>query len=201
VALDPGAEARVDFGWPGGEPTWSGTVRGSDGGAVEVPGKLTALRLENGERMHLAYGAGGRFELRLQPGRYAVSGMGHEASFVLAEVEVPPGGLVQDVVLPHARVVVELDYVGSEPDPDLGAAEVRLGKTPGGGRLAEAAEGTGGERTARRVFLAVPPGDYYLAVAPHRVVGAGALAESSSVPLAVPEGSGIVHARITVGDP
>jgi hypothetical protein len=152
IALEPGALARVDFGWPGGAPTWRGTVRGTDGAAFDVPGYLTTLRLENGERGHFAYEADGRFEARLRPGRYAISALGYEGSFVVGDVEIPPQGLAQDVTLPLARVVVELDYAGRFPDAAqvLEGLVIRMQRGPES--LGRVAESVGG----RLLFRGVP---------------------------------------------
>jgi hypothetical protein len=164
-------------------------VRGPDGAPLDVPGTLTTQRLENGERSQLDYAADGAFEARLRPGRYAVGAMGYEGSFVVGEIEIPRHGLTEDVTLPLARVVVELDYAGSASDPAqaLAGAIVRLRRPGSAGRLTER---LGPER---RFFGGVPPGDYEL------VVEGGAMAGGAGVtPLCVPPGSAVVRARIAV---
>lgn len=159
---------RLDFGTPAHESVlWSGVARNLRGEPVPGPGELR-LRGQGDERRAQALQADGSFELRLRPGQHHVwiqpAGFFPE-QVDLGEIDVPVGGLQQDLVLPGARLRLRLSLPGEpEAAPAVSLRERNQGRSLQ--KLVALADGS-------LVRDGLAPGEYLLDAAPLVFVESG----------------------------
>lgn len=171
-SLQIGEQRRIDFGSTTGSTWVRGRIMASDGTALKGPGTLHLVRAADGAYSEVAIDVNGSFAAQLLPAEYqsAVSfgACGAAAQWQGAVLVVQTAELVQDIIVPCARIVGTAVLAETGTPPTLGSRlQIWVSPAGGGGSacFVEADAGGGFSMSGLR------PGKYRVQTHPLKLVG------------------------------
>jgi hypothetical protein len=166
VVLAPGEWKTVDLGSSSGLVRWRGTLRLSDGQPATGPDQIELRDIARGGSSVLQFGADGRIDAEVAPGRYAVRTWSLGDPLELGEIGIEPGLSELDLVLPGTELTGVVRFAEGEllPGEDRAArfTQVWVKSVAAPERKGFAST----DEAGRYVFRALGAGDWRVTIYP-----------------------------------